>query len=120
MQVLEGLAAKELSADLMPRNSLAFDQRDAASSAGQRNSCGTACHSTTDDKNFVFQSTPIQIGRSDLNLDSMEEHGLRRKPRPKGHRTSLFTRSCNTHQPLQHKHYRCRTHIPETMQHLAR
>jgi hypothetical protein len=34
MQVFKGLTAQELSADLMARRSLAFNQRDASSLAG--------------------------------------------------------------------------------------
>ena len=68
MQVLKGLTAQELSADLMARCGLAFDQRDASSLAGERDRSGTACHSTTEDENFVLQRNPIQIGRSNGNL----------------------------------------------------
>ena len=58
MQVLKGLTAEELSADLMARCGFAFDQRDASSLAGKRDRSGTACHSTTEDENFVLQRNP--------------------------------------------------------------
>ncbi len=54
MQVLKGLTAQELSADLMPRGGLAFDQRDAPSLSSQSDRSGTTCHSATDDENFVL------------------------------------------------------------------
>ena len=56
MQVFKGLTAQELSADLMARRGLAFDQRDASSLSSERDRSGTACHSTTEDENFVLQS----------------------------------------------------------------
>ena len=68
VQILKGLTAQELSADLMPRCGLAFDQRDAPSLARERDRSGTACHSTTEDENFVLQRNLIQIGCSNLNL----------------------------------------------------
>ncbi len=39
----------------MARRGLAFDQRDASSLSGERDSSGTACHSTTEDENFILQ-----------------------------------------------------------------
>jgi len=68
MEVLKGLTAQELSADLMARRGLAFDERNASSLARERDGGGTACDSTTDDENFVFERNPIQIGRSNGNL----------------------------------------------------
>ena len=68
VQVLKGLTAQELSADLMAWCGLALDQRDASSLAGERDRSGTACYSTTEDENFVLQANPIQIGRSNGNL----------------------------------------------------
>jgi hypothetical protein len=56
MQILKGLAAEKLSADLMARFGLAFNQSDTPSLASECNRSGTACHSTTDDQNFVLQS----------------------------------------------------------------
>jgi hypothetical protein len=55
MQVFKGLTAQEFSADLMARRGLAFDQRDASSLSGERDGSGTACHSTTEDENFILQ-----------------------------------------------------------------
>jgi hypothetical protein len=63
VQVLKGLTAQELSADLMARCGLAFDQRDPPSLAGERDRSGTACHSTTKDENFVLHGNSIQCGR---------------------------------------------------------
>jgi hypothetical protein len=40
----------------MARRGLAFDQRDASSLSGERDRSGTACHSTTENENFVLQS----------------------------------------------------------------
>jgi hypothetical protein len=60
VQVLKGLTAQELSADLMAWCGLAFDQRHASSLAGQRDRSGAACYSTTEDENFVLQASPIQ------------------------------------------------------------
>src|SRR5580698_7767262 len=40
----------------MTRCGLAFNQRDAASLSSERDRSGTACHSTTEDQNFVLQS----------------------------------------------------------------
>ncbi len=68
VQVLKRLTAQELSADLMTRRGLAFDQRDASPLAGERDRSGTACHSATEDENFVLQMNPIQIGRFNWNL----------------------------------------------------
>jgi len=59
VQVLKSLTAQELAADLMPRRGLAFDQRDAASLAGERDGCGTTCYSTTEDENFVLKRNRI-------------------------------------------------------------
>jgi len=42
----------------MPGCGLAFDQSDASSLAGERDRSGTACHSTTENENFVLQSIP--------------------------------------------------------------
>src|ERR1700722_12607252 len=39
----------------MARRGLAFDQRDASSRSGERDGSGTACHSTTEDENFILQ-----------------------------------------------------------------
>src|SRR5271155_5606782 len=39
----------------MARRGLAFDQRDASSLSGERDGSGTACHSTTEDENFILQ-----------------------------------------------------------------
>src|ERR1035441_6148549 len=68
MQVFKGLTAQELSADLMAWGGLAFDQRDAPSLAGERDRSGTACHSTTEDENFILYRNPIQSGRCNWNL----------------------------------------------------
>jgi hypothetical protein len=68
VQVLKGLTTQELTADFVARSELAFDQPDVTAFANKRNSSGTACHSTTEDKNFVLQWTPLQIGRSSSKL----------------------------------------------------
>jgi hypothetical protein len=49
VQVLKSLTAQELSANLMARGGLAFDQRDLPSPAGQRDSSGAACDATAED-----------------------------------------------------------------------
>ena len=49
MQIFKGLAAQELSAHLMARCGLAFDQRNLPSLAGQRDSSGAACDATSED-----------------------------------------------------------------------
>jgi len=59
VQVFKGLTAQELSADFMARGGLAFDQRDAQSLAGERDSSGAARYSTTEDENFVVQRNSI-------------------------------------------------------------
>src|ERR1700688_206749 len=68
MQVLKGLTAQELSANLMARCGLALNQRNDSSLAGQRDRSGTARHSTTQDENFGLQRNLIQIGRCNGNL----------------------------------------------------
>ena len=68
VQVLKRLTAQKLSADLMPRCGLAFDQGDAPSIARERDGSGTACHAPADDKNFIGIWNPIQTGRSNWNL----------------------------------------------------
>jgi hypothetical protein len=62
MQVLKRFTAQELSAHLMTRCGLAFNQRDASSLSGQRDRSRTARHSTTKNENFVFERKLIQIG----------------------------------------------------------
>jgi hypothetical protein len=39
----------------MARCGLALDQRDAPSLAGKSDRSGTACHSTTEDEDFILQ-----------------------------------------------------------------
>jgi hypothetical protein len=56
MQVFKGLTAEEFSADLMARRGLALDQRDATSFSCERDRSGAACHSTTENENFVLQT----------------------------------------------------------------
>lgn len=68
VQILEGLTAEELSADLMARCGLAFDQRDAPSLARERDRSGTAGNSTTKDENFLLHRNSIQRGRCNGNL----------------------------------------------------
>jgi len=62
MQVLKRLTTQELSANLMPRCGLTFDERNAMSFARQRDRSSTTCHTTTEDENFVLQGTPISTG----------------------------------------------------------
>ena len=68
MQILKGLTAQELSANLMVRCGLALNQRNDSSLAGQRDRGRTARRSTTQDENFVLPRNLIQIGRCDGNL----------------------------------------------------
>jgi hypothetical protein len=68
MEIVKGLSAEELSADLMAGCGLAFDQRDAPSLAGESDRRSAACHSTPKDENFVLQRHLIQIGRGNGNL----------------------------------------------------
>src|ERR1700761_9755605 len=44
----------------MARCGLAFNQRDTPPLSSERDRSGTACHSTTDDENFVLQSFPSE------------------------------------------------------------
>src|ERR1700739_1063532 len=72
----------------MARRGLAFDQRDASSPSGERDRCGTACHSTTDDENFILQGiapdswmfhqsvTGLRISTCGGSLDSSMATGL--------------------------------------------
>jgi hypothetical protein len=62
-KVFKGLTAQELSADLMARSRFAFDQSDASSFAGERDSSGTACDSTTQDEDFILLWNPIESRR---------------------------------------------------------
>ena len=55
VQILEGFAAEELSADFVARCGLAFNQRDAAAFAGQSDGSGAARHSAAEDEHFVLQ-----------------------------------------------------------------
>jgi hypothetical protein len=87
VQVLKSLTAYKLSAHLMARCGFAFNQRYTSSLAGERDGGGTACHSTTNDENFVLQS--IAPGSLDLpsihreilyflsNLIDVEENSLK-------------------------------------------
>ena len=86
VQIFKGLTAQELSADFMARRGLAFDQRNASSLAGERDGSGTACHSTTEDENFILQRNPdlkcdVLTGISFFESDTLELyrcHALRR------------------------------------------
>ena len=68
VQILKRLTAQELSADLMPRCGLAFDQSDASPLPRERDGSCTACHTPTDDENFIWNRYTIQTGRSNWNL----------------------------------------------------
>jgi hypothetical protein len=57
MKILESLATKKLSANLVAGSGLAFYQRYTSPLTGERDRSGTTCHSTTKDKNFIVQIT---------------------------------------------------------------
>ena len=59
MQVLKRLTTQELSANLMPRCGLTFDERNAMSFARQRDLSSTTCNTTTEDENFVSQISSV-------------------------------------------------------------
>jgi len=52
----------------MPRCGLALDEGDAPSTSRERDGSGTACHATTDDKNFIGNGNSIQIKCCNRNL----------------------------------------------------
>jgi hypothetical protein len=64
MQILKGLTAQELAANLVTRCRLALDQSNASSLAAERYSGRTPCNSTTDDENFISPWNPIVSDRS--------------------------------------------------------
>jgi hypothetical protein len=68
MQVLKSFTAQKLSAHLVARRRLAFDQRNASPSAGECDGSGATGHSTATDENFILHRNPIQSGSYDWNL----------------------------------------------------
>lgn len=63
MQVFEGLAAEELSADLVAGRGLALDEGDAAAFAAEGDGGGTAGDTSADDEDFILAWIRIADGR---------------------------------------------------------